>query len=99
MGKVHYWVLGFYDDKNNEPCGDWCIKTEIENIDKETAIRILCGETSDDELHHLIPYYDDIFEISEEEAIKDFGMQEFTVRVEESYGVRYLRGEKYVQNF
>ena len=39
MGKVHYWVLGFYDDKNNEPCGDWCIKTEIENIDKQIIMQ------------------------------------------------------------
>ena len=91
MNKIHYWVLGFYDFKNDEPMGDWCIKTEIENIDKETALRILFGENPDEYDKKLIEHHDDIFEIDEEEAFKDFAMQDFTVRVEESYGVRYKR--------
>jgi hypothetical protein len=86
-------VLGFYDIKNDDPMGDWCIKTEIENIDKETALRILFGENPDEYDKKLIEYHDDIFEIDEEEAFKDFAMQDFNVRVEESYGVRYLRSE------
>lgn len=94
MGKIHYYELCFYHDEDDDMATSarcsYCIKTEIPPvISDEIALRILFGEQPTAEDHILMENLTCVMEISEDEAYEIFDMSEFTIRVEDKFGIYY----------
>lgn len=96
MGKLHYYELCFYHDEDDDMATEnrcsYCIKTEIEPIiSDEVALNILFGKNLSAEESELRNNLTCVMEISEDEALHDFDMDELNNRIESDFGVYYSR--------
>lgn len=96
MSKLHYYELCFYHDEDDDMATEnrcsYCLKTEIEPvISDEIALRILFGENPSDKEVELSRNLTCVMEISEEEALSFFDMDELNNRIENNFGVYYSR--------
>ena len=96
MSNLHYYELCFYHDEDddiatNDRCS-YCIKTEIAPvIQDEVALKILFGKNPSNEEIELINNLTCVMEISEEEALSEFDMENMNNRIECDFGVYYSR--------
>lgn len=96
MSKIHYYEICFYGEENpeneaydpNRACS-YCIKTEIPNITKETALAILYPNPDKKQLE-LIKNCTAVNEITDTEA-KDFDIEDLVIKNEDRKGVYYTR--------
>lgn len=84
--KLHYYELDFngYEHMDENTAYALCIKTEIENITKENALKIIGEIREKDRLTYLK-------EISEEEAKKYFNVDELVVYNDMGFGTFFTR--------
>ena len=96
MSKIHYYELSFYHDEDDDiatekRCG-FCIKTEIPPvIDDKTALNIFMSGYSGQDKSELSENLTCIQEISEDEALSFFDIDDLNHRIENEYGVYYIR--------
>lgn len=92
---LHYYELSFYHDEDDnladsEKRCSYCIKTEIPPvISDEVALSILFNKPFDPQLRENLTC---VQEISQAEAESFFDVEDLTVRVTESFGTFYVRG-------
>lgn len=84
--KMHYYELDFngYERSDENTAYALCIKTEIKNISKENALKIIGKVREEDRLTYLK-------EISEEEAKKYFNVNELVVYNDMGFGTFFTR--------
>jgi hypothetical protein len=91
MNKIYYWKLCFYGNEGETETDErecsYVIKTEIPNMDKETALSILFGDNPTGWELELANNCTALLPTDEAEAYSCYDVDELTEWVNTKYGV------------